>query len=384
MPSSSKQSLLLLFPGPKYDLDRQFGERLALLSRDFEGEVLTSGNDDESRVYGSFRLRTIHRNRAINLRFALFVMGTALKHRIAGRNFDLVVSYDPIKTGILGIVAARILKAKMITEVNGDYAEDIHYVDEVTGRKAVIKKTLYGLIIRFVLLRCSGIKTLYPGQLAPFRESLRKGQKLACFHNHINLQGFSKGAEEKVVLLAGFPFYVKGVDILIGAFRKISSLHPDWRLKILGWYPNRDLLNRHIAGHPQIEFHQAVHHRDMPIHIGGAGICVLASRTEGMGRFLIEAMTAGKPRIGPRIGGIPQIIESGIDGLLFEPENTDALAECLELLMRNSALRQRLGEAAQKRAVNFGADNYYRQLRDFYCDVLGQPFRSEATVSTEY
>ncbi|SCZ55943.1 glycosyltransferase family 4 protein [Thiohalomonas denitrificans] len=383
MPSTSKQSILLLFPGPKYDLDRQFGERLALLSRDFEGEVLTSGSSDESRTYDSFCLRAIHRNRVINIRFALFVIGTALRHRLGGRTFDLVVSYDPIKTGILGIVAARILKAKMVTEVNGDYAEDIHYVDEVTGRKAVIKKALYGLIIRFVLLRCSGIKTLYPGQLAPFRKSLKKGQKLASFHDYINLQGFSRGDEEKIVLLAGFPFYVKGVDILISAFKSISDRHPDWRLKILGWYPNRDLLDRHIAEHPKIEFHQAVHHRDMPDHVGRAGICVLASRTEGMGRFLIEAMTAGKPRIGTRIGGIPQIIEPGVDGLLFDAENREELAACLDLLMGDSALRQRLGEAAQRRSLNYGTDSYYRQLRNFYFEVLGQPFGSEATVSTE-
>ncbi len=378
----AKHSILLLFPGPKYDLDHEFGERLALLSQDFKGNVLTTGVKNEVRHYDSFRLQTIHRNRAVNLRFALFVIGTALKKRIKGEPVDLVVSYDPIKSGMLGIAAARILRAKMVTEVNGDYAEDIQYVDEVSGRKASLRKSLYEFIIRFVLRRCSGIKTLYPGQLEPFRNALRRSQKVSCFHNHINLQGFSGGPEEKVVLLAGFPFYVKGVDILIAAFRKISDSYPDWRLKILGWYPDRTLLDRHIAGHPRIEFHQAVHHRDMPEHIRGSGICVLASRTEGMGRFLIEAMTAGKPRIGPRVGGIPQIIEPNVDGLLFEPEDVDGLADSLERLLKDPDLRQRLGERGKNRSIEFGAGAYYRHLRGFYFEVLGLPVGSEAAVST--
>ena len=66
--------------------------------------------------------------------------------------------------------------------------------------------------------------------------------------------------------------------------------------------------------------------------------------------MLVEAMAAGKPRIGSNVDGIPTVINDGIDGLLVAPENVDDLANKLDMLMGNSDMRHELGKNGEIRA----------------------------------
>lgn len=364
--------LLLIFPGPKYDLDREFAARLGLISREFEGTVLTTGSRKKTARYGAFDIQLVPDRPLGNLRLAFHVLTWAVGRRIRGGRCDVVIAYDPLKSGMLAFFASRILNARLVSELNGDLSLPIQYVDEETGKYHRFKRFLYLKIIGAVISRCDGLKTLYPNQLAPYSDRLSNEQVVACFHDYVNLDGFDHKDEEKVVLLAGFPFLIKGVDLLIAAFKQVADRHPDWRLKILGWYPRRELLERHIDGHPRISVHPSVHHREMPEHVGRAGICVLASRTEGLPRFLIEAMKARKARIGPRVGGVPCIIQSETDGLLFESENVSELAECLDRLMGDAGLRERLADAAYARVSEFDSEAYFRHLRRFIRELLGR------------
>jgi glycosyltransferase involved in cell wall biosynthesis len=160
--------------------------------------------------------------------------------------------------------------------------------------------------------------------------------------------------------------------VLIRAFRAVAPAHPDWQLKILGWYPRPLASYLDLAEHPQIFHHAAVHHRDMPAHIGHCAMLVLPSRSEAMGRVLLEAMAAAKPRIGSRVGGIPTVIEDGCDGMLFESENVDQLAGLLDALIRDPQRRRELGEAGRARAAKeFSLELYFEKLDEFYRSILG-------------
>jgi len=90
-----------------------------------------------------------------------------------------------------------------------------------------------------------------------------------------------------------------------------------------------------------------------------------------MGRVLVEAMAAGKPRIGSWVDGIPTVIRDGIDGLLVEPESVPDLSEKLALLMSSSDLRKKLGSAGEKRVKKeFTKETYFKNLVNFYNCVL--------------
>lgn len=214
---------------------------------------------------------------------------------------------------------------------------------------------------------------LFPKQLDGLKVDLT-GKIVASYFDWVNSDLFHFIAEDKEVLFVGFPFKIKGVDVLIRAFKRIAAHHPDWRLKILGWYPNRTELEAAIDGHSQIFYHPPVSATEMIDHIGKCGFLVQPSRTEAMGRALVEAMAAGKARIGTRVDGIPTVINDGVDGFLVEVENVEELAEKIDLLIRDEELRRKLGTAAGERArKEFSAQTYATLTSDFYNSVIGVP-----------
>jgi glycosyltransferase involved in cell wall biosynthesis len=369
-----KPRLFLLFPGPRYDVAHDFGVRFERLSERYEGIALTSTPEESETALAAFTLTTVSISgtgtHLDTLRFFAAGIRLAWRERRAGRRIDLVVSYDPLKTGILGILVTRILGTKLATEINGNYATPANYVDQ-PARRAAIKRRLYTTVEKFVVRHSDGLKLLFPEQL-DFCRSLLGGKVVRSFFDFVDLRPFANLGEEKVILFAGFPFFLKGVDVLIRAFRAVAPAHPDWQLKILGWYPRPLASYLDLAEHPQIFHHAAVHHRDMPAHIGHCAMLVLPSRSEAMGRVLLEAMAAAKPRIGSRVGGIPTVIEDGCDGMLFESENVDQLAGLLDALIRDPQRRRELGEAGRARAAKeFSLELYFEKLDEFYRSILG-------------
>jgi len=304
------------------------------------------------------------------LKFGLFCIQNAIKILGTNQKIDLVTTYDPLTTGLIGLIVSRILKAKFVPEVNGVYTSSANWIDGIESISTKLKRAIIPIIMRFVLKRSDGVKLLFQSQIDPFKEVVN-GKIIRIFPNYIPIDMFKNMKEEKEVLFVGFPFKRKGVDILIDAFKKVSPKYPDWKLKILAWLPDPTELRRAIGGHSQIYHHPPVPYHEMPEHIGACAILVLPSRSEAMGRILIEAMAAGKPRIGSNIDGIPTVINEGVDGLLFNPESVDDLSSRLDLLMGAPVLRQRLGRAAGIRAMKeFTEEIYVRNLVSFYNDVL--------------
>jgi glycosyltransferase involved in cell wall biosynthesis len=206
--------------------------------------------------------------------------------------------------------------------------------------------------------------------LDPLKETLA-GKHVAYFFDFVDLSPFRNLGEEKVVLFVGFPFKLKGVDLLIAAFKRVAAKYPDWKLKILGWFPDPSELNAHIDGHSQIFHHPPVDYPAMPSHVGACGVLALPSRTEGLSRVLIEGMACEKPRLASRVDGNPFLVEDGADGLLFESGNARDLAEKLDRLMGDPALRASLGRAAAARAAReFSYNTYFDGLISFYSAVI--------------
>ena len=79
-----------------------------------------------------------------------------------------------------------------------------------------------------------------------------------------------------------------------------------------------------------------------------SNILIVTSETEGMPRSVLEAMALGKPVIATRVGGIPEVIRDGVDGILIDVGDDDAVAESLQRL-ENPDIRREMGLAAQQR-----------------------------------
>lgn len=369
--NKTKPRILLIYPGPNYTPEDTFDERLGELSNHYEGTLITTAPSAKCVSLHDFTVQVVSRKAGRLATMARLIYSLFVAIRKSGRGkLDLVVTYDPLRSGMLGLVAKYMTGARLIVEVNGDYDDPANYQDVRIKYLRGLKRKIYVAVERMVLKRADGIKLLYQDQIERLNLDC-SGKTVAVFANRVLTDKFTVSNPGQYILSVGFPWQVKGVDISIKAFRKVSVDYPDWSLKIVGWFQDSLPLEELIDGHPKIELLPPVKHSSMPELIGNCGIFVLASRTESMGRVLIEAMAAGKPRIGTRVGGIPSVIADEVDGLLVEPESADELAVAMGRLMENDDLRERLGNSARQRAISmFSKKNYYDDLTGFYGRVL--------------
>jgi glycosyltransferase involved in cell wall biosynthesis len=91
---------------------------------------------------------------------------------------------------------------------------------------------------------------------------------------------------------------------------------------------------------------------------------------EPFGQVVVEGMAAGLPVVAPRAGGPLELVEDGVDGLLYEPGDAVALAEHLRRLAADANLRRRLGEAGRKKSQRFAPEAIAREVVGVYRTVL--------------
>lgn len=110
---------------------------------------------------------------------------------------------------------------------------------------------------------------------------------------------------------------------------------------------------------------------DIPEVTAVFNIAVLASFFEGLGRVLLEAMVLGKPVVATNVGGIPYLVEDGVNGFLVPAGNAAALAGAIIRLLKDKPLRDALGQKARKTVDdNFSAEKMVEDIRRVYAELL--------------
>lgn len=113
--------------------------------------------------------------------------------------------------------------------------------------------------------------------------------------------------------------------------------------------------------------------------LASAGVFVLPSYHEGLPMSVLEAMAAGLPVVSTRVGGIPDAVTSGKEGVLVEPGDVDALEAALRRLLSSPELAREMGEAGlRKVAAEFEADKVIPQIEALYRKFGVQPLLAGA------
>ncbi|PSB21077.1 glycosyltransferase family 1 protein [filamentous cyanobacterium CCP2] len=105
-------------------------------------------------------------------------------------------------------------------------------------------------------------------------------------------------------------------------------------------------------------------------YLAKSDVFVLPTRNEGLPLALLEAMGWGLPSITTPVGGIPELVTTGKDGILVEPGNVQQIASALTALIENEELRFTIGENARKRVEPLNIHNYCNSLLKIYRSAL--------------
>ena len=210
---------------------------------------------------------------------------------------------------------------------------------------------------------------------------------LQLYHSKLRGDEFSSPTSISDIQTPNNPFILclgtigarKGQQYLVEAFLKIAFEHPEWRLVLAGRQahaPTLQLIKDQIASSDagnRVIMMPDVDDTTARTLLQQAAIFAIPSTGEGLGLSLQEAMYAGCACIGSRVGGIPDLIENEITGLLVPPAQPSDLAAGLSRLMTEELLRKRLSEAAKASMLErkMTALNMTQTYLELYKKVVG-------------
>ncbi|MCW2968835.1 MAG: glycosyltransferase [Solirubrobacteraceae bacterium] len=169
----------------------------------------------------------------------------------------------------------------------------------------------------------------------------------------------------------------KAQVVLVEAARALRDTHPSARVLLVGPGPEREHLERAIAesGLQDRVFLLGLR-EDVPAIVAALDVAVLCSDREGVPLSILEYMQAARPIVATRVGGVPEVIGDGEQGLLVAPRDSAALAAAIGRLLDDRPLALRLGERALERAhAEFDPSAVIRQVEALYAGLVAEAQR---------
>jgi len=229
-------------------------------------------------------------------------------------------------------------------------------------------------VVRRIFARCSALIALSESWGQYYQSELGlAGDRVVVLYNPVKTRGSRRtlvrdDREVRVVFL-GQLGRRKGVPTLLAAAASLKgSVEHPWSLTIAG--------DGDVVGTVALARKLGVHgHTRVPGWIDSAtrdallresDVFVLPSHNEGLPAALLEAMSFGLAVVSTPVGGIPEIVESDVNGLLVAPGDARALAAALQRLIDDEVLRQQLGESARRSVYDLRIEKYWERLRGLY------------------
>ena len=248
--------------------------------------------------------------------------------------------------GAAALLARRLARvpARVVVEVHGDWRTSTRLYGS-PSRRALGR--LGDAVAAAALRRADAVRTVSPFTAGLVREL--GVEPAGDFPAYMDLEPFVAPRQplpdRPVALFVGVLEAYKSVDVLAAAWRLAAPRVPDALLHVVGNGTRTDIaesLVRDCGARWDRELSSA----QVAAAMDGAWVLVLPSRSEGMGRVLVEAFCRGRGVVGTRAGSIPDLVTDGESGLLVEPDDPSALADALVRVLSVRSLAERLGEGA--------------------------------------
>ena len=259
---------------------------------------------------------------------------------------DVVLTQSPYEAA--AALAARSVvgsRARVVVELHGDWRTATRLYGSRFRR---LLEPLTEPVARAALRRADVVRTI-SGYTSALIQPLGR-EPAAVFPAYVDLSAFLAAPPAPLpgqpgVLFVGVLERYKGVDVLAAAWPEVASRVQRAELRIVGDGPESATVER--LG---VRWERRLTQDEVARALDEASLLVLPSRSEGLPRIVIEAFCRGRAVVGSRAGGIPDIVEDRLAGLLVPPDDAKALADALVRCLEDRPLLERLSEGARASA----------------------------------
>ena len=283
--------------------------------------------------------------------FEPYTMAISLKSlKIIHDNFNLIYAHTAIPDCLAAVLLKPYHKHPVLCHFRGSDIHTYPYYNRLAFN--AVKKAIIGadkIICVSEYLKNQVYKIASPKRAV---EVIYNGVDTIKFRKRLDVRkqlrkrlGFSKS--DKVLLFIGALIREKGIFELLEAFGKLMKMESKYKLLIVGDGDERSAVLKYIERYklkPDVLFLGAVSHDKIPEIMNVADVFVFPSHVEGLPNVVLEALASELPVVTTSVGGIPEVIRSGYNGILIPPKNIEALVKSVTYLVKNLSLAKLIGQ----------------------------------------
>lgn len=268
---------------------------------------------------------------------------------------------------LAGLVFRRRRRPSLIVETYGDW----RVAARLRGSRArLLLAPFADWAARYALRQADALRTASPFT-AGLAERAAGVPPVESFPAYIDLHAFLERPIQPLpdppsALFVGMLERSKDLGSLVAAWRIVTRRLPDARLVVVGRGALVDLIERLRDDFPDtVEYVPQLPPREVARRMDESTFLVLPSRSEGLGRVIIESFTRGRPVVATRVGGIPDLVQDGVSGLLVADGDPEALADAMIAVMTDREVAERLADGAREAAIElrWTPDDYAARVR---------------------
>ncbi len=330
-------------------LSSSLARKFEALSGELDVHVLGSeapGGGEDPR----FRLVPQARPKALDgaLFYALFPMRLARELR---RLHPDVVLVQGAHEGSLALLARRLgrVSTRVVVDIHGDPAAATRLYGS-SWRRLLARPG--DALARRAIRHADGVRTI-----SAYTSGLVRSlgvEPTAEFPAFMDLDPFLSPTpgpppQRPVALFVGVLERYKAVDVLARAWPRVAATVPGAELHVVGRGTLADVVERLVADSGgSVRWSPVLTTTEVAAAMDGATVLVLPSRSEGLGRVVIEAFCRARAVVASRVGGIQDLVTDGGNGLLVPPESPEALAAAVSRVLSDRELAERLGAEGRR------------------------------------
>ncbi len=296
---------------------------------------------------------------------------TSMRQKLEQFQPDVLHAFEPVLLGVGGIYYSAEMRIPLVVSYHTNLPAYLRYyklgfIEKLTWALMRVRHRRANLNLCTSTAMMKDLEGHGIDHLALWERAVDAGRFRPYMANTEMRARLSGGCPESPLLL-----YVGRLSAEKDVIRlkELFSAVPGMRLAIVGDGPLRPELEKQFKGTATV-FTGYMTGDELAGAYASADLFVLPSRTETLGLVLLEAMAAGCPVVACRAGGVPDAIEDGVTGFLFDPEQDGGLAATVHKAWNSSGQLEEIRSHARRDVESYSWTRATSELRQLYCQVI--------------